>query len=543
LRRRSKDPALTAQGTQGAQSQAPWALELRGITKRFGEVTANERVDLAVRRGEIHALVGENGAGKSTLMKIVAGLQQPTAGEIWAHGRRVRIAKPYDAFKLGIGMVHQHFMLFPQLSVAENVVMGAEPKAGLRFDKNAAIQATRALAARYGFTVDPLAVVGELSVGIQQRVEILKTLYRQADIIILDEPTAVLTPQETDDLFVTLRELARSGKTIIIITHKLREVMAVSDSVTVLRDARVTGDLVTRQTTPGEIAHLMVGRELQESLPKSTRPAGDEVLRVEGMRVLSPSGFPLVDNVSFSLCGGEIVGIAGVAGNGQSELIEALTGLRPVDGGRVLLCGRDITGLSVRERREAGVAHIPEDRFVYGLAAGATVQENLTLGPHYRRPLSNGLVLLPGQIARRARQLVRSYDVRTAGVNIKAEALSGGNLQKVVVAREMDWNARLLVAAQPTRGVDIGAMEFIHAKLLEQRDSGGAVLLVSAELSEILVLSDRVLVMYKGAIAGEGRADTLTQQELGLLMAGATRAQDGAPDGVPDRRITVGEGP
>lgn len=504
-----------------------YALELRGVTKRFGEVTANEDVDLKVRRATIHALVGENGAGKSTLMKIVAGLQQPTTGEIYVHERRVHIGSPTAAFKLGIGMVHQHFMLFPQLTVAENVVMGAEPRAGFGFNKSEAVRATHELAKRYGFNVDPLAIVGELSVGIQQRVEILKTLYRQADIIILDEPTAVLTPQETDELFVTLRELARSGKTLIIITHKMREVMEVSDDVTVLRDSRVTGRLVTSQTSPREIAELMVGRQLQESLPKGTVQAGEDVLRVEGLRVLSGSGLPLVDNVSFSVRSGEIVGIAGVAGNGQSELIEALTGLRPVHGGRISVDGKDITGLSVREIREAGVAHIPEDRFAYGVAAEASIKENMTLGPHYRSPLSNGLLLRPAAIARRARDLVKAYGVRTPDVEVRAEALSGGNLQKVVCAREMDWNARFLIAAQPTRGVDIGAMEFIHTKLLEARANGRAVLLVSAELSEILSLSDRVLVMYQGAIVGEGRPDDLTQQQLGLLMAGVTEASSG----------------
>ena len=507
--------------------RSEWALELRGVTKRFGEVTANNNVDLRVRRGSIHALVGENGAGKSTLMKIVVGLHQPTSGEILVNGRRVRISNPQDAFRLGIGMVHQHFMLFPHLTVAENVVMGAEPKAGIRFDRDAAVRATRELAARYGFDVDPLAIVGDLSVGVEQRVEILKTLYREADLIILDEPTAVLTPQETDDLFVTLRELARSGKTIIIITHKMREVMELSDTVTVLRDGRVTGDLITSQTNPDEIARLMVGRELQAAPPKAAVGSDEEVLRVEGLRVLSPNGLALVDHVSFSIKSGEVVGIAGVAGNGQSELIEAITGLRPVDGGRVLLCGREITGLPVREIREAGVAHIPEDRFDLGLAAEATIQENLTLGPHYRSPLSNGWMLRLGRIAERAKQLVSSYKVRTPGVDIPAEALSGGNLQKVVAAREMDWDARLLIAAQPTRGVDIGAMEFIHAKLLEKRNGGGAVLLVSAELSEILGLSDRVLVIHKGAIVGEGPPDEFTQQELGLLMAGAAHAGAG----------------
>jgi simple sugar transport system ATP-binding protein len=503
---------------QGAGS--PLALELCGVTKRFGDVTANDHVDLGVQRGSIHALVGENGAGKSTLMKIVAGLHQPSSGEIRVNGRVVSIANPHDAFKLGIGMVHQHFMLFPHLSVAENVVMGAEPKAGLRFNKAAAVEATRSLAARYGFNVDPLATVGALSVGIQQRVEILKTLYREADMIILDEPTAVLTPQETDDLLLMLRELARSGKTIIIITHKLREVMAVSDDVTVLRDGRVTGTLVTSQTNPHDIAQLMVGRELQEAPPKLGIETGNEILKVDELSVFGTGGLPLVDHVSFAIRRGEIVGIAGVAGNGQSELIEAITGLRAIARGRMALCGKDITGLSVRQIREAGVAHVPEDRFAYGLAAEATIKENVTLGPHYRSPLSNGFLLRLGKIRERARQLVQTYKVRTPDVDVKAEALSGGNLQKVVIAREMDWDAPLLIAAQPTRGVDIGAMEFIHAKLLEKRNRGEAVLLVSAELSEILGLSDRVLVMYKGAIVGEGRPDQWTQQELGLLMAG-----------------------
>ncbi len=509
------------------QDEVPPALELRAITKHFGEVTANQDVDLRVPRGTIHALIGENGAGKSTLMKIVAGLHQPTSGEILVNGRQVRISSPHDAFELSIGMVHQHFMLFPQLSVAENVVLGAEPKSGLRFDEAAAVEAARTLAARYGFVIDPLAKAGDLSVGIQQRVEILKTLYRQAQIIILDEPTAVLTPHETDDLFMILRELARSGKTIVIITHKLREVMEISDSITVLRDGRVTGTLITRETNPHAIAELMVGREVAEVPPKAPPAIGDDVLSVAGLKILGSGGVPLVDDVSFTVHEGEIVGIAGVAGNGQTELVEAIAGLRPVDGGRIMLNGNDITGLSVRQIREAGLSHIPEDRFAYGLAVQASVEDNLTLGPHYRRPLSNGFALHSAKIAERARKLVKAFGVRTPDTAIKAEALSGGNLQKVVVAREMDWDGRLLIAAQPTRGVDIGAMEFIHTRLLEKRDSGGAILLVSAELSEILGLSDRILVMYKGAIAGQGRPDQLSQQQLGLLLAGATTARDG----------------
>ncbi len=514
----SEDVRMVAQD----EHSAAWAVELVGITRRFGRVTANEDVNLRVRRGTIHALVGENGAGKSTLMKIVGGLHQPTSGEIRIGGRRVNISSPYDAFKLGIGMVHQHFMLFPQLSVAENMVIGAEPRTRLWFDKDAAVRTTRDLAKRYGFAVDPQEIVGNLSVGIQQRVEILKTLYRQAEIIILDEPTGVLTPQETDELFVTLRELAHAGKTLILITHKLREVMEVSDYVTVLRDGRVTGNLKTRETSPHEIARLMVGRELGEPLPKVAASTEEEVLRIENLKVLAPSGLPLLDGVSFSVRTGEIVGIAGVAGNGQSELIEALTGLIPIHGGTVLLGGREITNLSVREIRETGMAHIPEDRFVYGLAAAATVEENLTLGLHYRPPLSDGRFLRPRRIRERALQLVQRFGVRAPYVEVKAEALSGGNAQKVVVAREMDRGAQLLVAAQPTRGVDIGAMEFIHAKLLEKRNLGGSVLLVSAELSEILALSDRVLVMYQGKIVGEGRANEFTQQDLGLLMAGVT---------------------
>lgn len=503
-----------------------YAVELRGITKRFPGVLANDHIDLAIEPGEIRALVGENGAGKTTLMRILYGLYQPDEGEIYVQGKRVTFQSPLDAIQAGLGMVHQQFMLFPSLTVAENVIYGAEPtKAGF-VDREAAVARVEALATQYGLRVDPRAKVGRLPVGVRQRVEILKTLYRNAEILILDEPTAVLTPQEWEALLVILKGLAAQGKTILFITHKLNEVMSVSDRATVLRNGRVTGTLETAKTSPEEISRLMVGRDVLLNVEKSPPRPGEPILRVDDLTVVGEEGRRLVDRVSFQVRRGEIVGIAGVAGNGQTELIEALTGLRPVSGGRITLSGREITHAPVAARREAGLAYVPEDRVERGVALDASVAENLIMGYQWRPPISQNAVLRPQGIREHAARLIERYAVKVAGQSDPASNLSGGNLQKLVLARELSHEAPLLIAEQPTRGVDVGSIEFIHRRLVEYRDKGHAILLVSAELSEIMSLSDRILVMYEGKIVGELPAAEATEETLGLLMAGARRTAD-----------------
>ncbi len=496
----------------------PAELQLRGITKRFPGVLANDHIDLDVESGEVHALMGENGAGKSTLMSILYGVLQPDSGEIIIRGERRRFSSPIDAIGAGLGMVFQSFKLFPSLTVAENVVYRAEPTRRGLLDRKGAQRAVAEIADRYGLGVDPAARVDSLPVGVLQRVEIVKALYRDARLLILDEPTAVLTPQERDRLFEVLRRLAADGRTIIFITHKIKEVMTVSDRVAVLRDGRVVASLVTAQTSAGEITRAMTGREVSAATRPSRTEPGEPVLRCESVHVRR-GGRTVVDGVSLTVRAGEIVGIAGVAGNGQTELVEAITGLRRVDGGSVSVCGTDVTTASVQARRAAGMAYIPEDRHEVGTASAADARANLLMG-YQRQPQFRRRLLKAAAITAHARRLIADYRIKVPGPNTVVGTLSGGNLQKIIVAREISHEAPLLVAEQPTRGVDIGAIEFIHGRLADERDRGGAVLLVSAELSEIFALADRILVMYEGRVTAELPVAEATEASLGLLMAG-----------------------
>ena len=510
----------------GSDAPVGAVLEARGIVKRFGALLANDHIDLAVNRGEVHAVMGENGAGKSTLMSILYGMQQPDAGEILLAGRKVQYRSALDAIAEGMGMVHQAFKLFNSLAVWENVVYGMEPRKGGLIDRRAAIDRVAELAARYQLAVDPSATVGKLSVGVRQRVEILKALYRDAQILILDEPTAVLTPQERDGLFDVIRHLAADGRTILFVTHKLHEVMTVTDRVTVLRDGRVVEKMVTAETSPREIIRAMTGRAVNLTVDKTPASPGAPVLVADALTVLSEHGRPVVDRATLAIRSGEIVGIAGVAGNGQTELIEALTGLRKPDGGRVAIAGIDVTGADVDAHRVAGLAYIPEDRAVTGTARAASATDNLAMGFHRHPPLARRRLLDRGVMVERARAMIARFGIRIASEKTAVGTLSGGNLQKVVVARELSHRAALLIAEQPTRGVDVGAIEFIHAELVAERDRGAAVLLVSAELTEILALADRILVMYEGRILAEVPAAEATEENLGLLMAG--RLQEAA---------------
>ncbi|HWE63194.1 MAG TPA: ABC transporter ATP-binding protein [Chloroflexota bacterium] len=501
-----------------------YKVQLRQITKTFGTVVANNAVDLEVLSGEVHALVGENGAGKTTLMKVLFGMYQPDAGTILLDGTPVLMSSPHVAIEHGIGMVHQHFMLLNSLSVAENIILGMEPLRRGVIDRERARQRTRDLSERYGLRVDPSAIVRDLSVGVRQRVEILKALARGARVLILDEPTAVLTPQETDELFATLKGLVADGMTIIFITHKLREVMAVSSQVTVMRQGMRVGTVATRETSPTALARMMIGREYIPVVRKEPARPGARMLEVRGLRADDDRGVLALRSLDLGVRCGEIVGIAGVEGNGQTELVEVLTGLRKAQGGQVSLEGRLITNLAPRRIREAGISHIPEDRLKHGVAALASIRDNLAMSRYYRPPLLRGhLFLLPARLTANAWMLIRRFDIRTRDPRQPAGSLSGGNMQKLVVARELAMEPRLLIAAQPTRGVDIGAIEAIHKRIVEERDRGAAVLLVSAELSEVLALADRIAVMYEGEITGLFDGGTVTEEELGLYMLGVKR--------------------
>jgi general nucleoside transport system ATP-binding protein len=501
-------------------SNPKFAVEMRGISKRFGEVQANDQISLAIPDKSIHAIIGENGAGKSTVMNILYGFYAADEGEILIDGQPRAISGPGDAIKLGLGMVHQHFMLVEPLTVTENIILGAEPTAGTSIDYRKARARVREISEQYGLKIDPDARIASLSVGQQQRVEILKTLYRGARILILDEPTAVLTPQEVAEMFAILRGLREQGKTIIIITHKLAEVLALSDNITVMRDGKVVGNLPTSEATAEGLARLMVGREVLLRVKKDDAKPRDPVLSVRGLTLRGAEGNAILDGISFEVRGGETLGIAGVEGNGQTELIEILAGLRKATSGEVLLEGEHIDELDARQRKRRGIAHIPEDRHRRGLLLTFDLAGNSILGVHREHPIS-GRVLLNNQvIVERAERLVREYDVRPPNITLPARALSGGNQQKLIVAREFDIKPRLVLVAQPTRGVDIGATEFIHQKLIELRDAGAAVLLVSAELDEVLSLSDRVVVIYGGRIVGEVDPKTVTEQEIGLMMTG-----------------------
>jgi simple sugar transport system ATP-binding protein len=493
---------------------------MKGIVKQYPGILANDHVDLRVQKGEVHALVGENGAGKTTLMKILYGIEQADAGAIRIDGTEVRIPNVSSAIQLGIGMVHQHFMLVNSLTVAENVVLGAEPKNGLQFfDTQGAEHLVANLAERHGMSIEPSQVISDCPVGVRQSVEILKALYREARILILDEPTAVLTPQEATGLFEAMRTLARSGVTIIFITHKLDEVMAVADGITVLRDGWVTGTLKRDETTPREIARLMVGRDIQALQRDEDKATGQSVLEVDDLVVRDSAGKAVVNRVSLEVKVGEIVGVAGVTGNGQSELLEAIAGLTPVHSGRVVVAGQDITNRGVRATRDVGLGHVPEDRFQRGLAIRATVSENIIMGHHRAAPLSSGLVLYPDAADAFSCEAIERFDIRCRDTKQVAESLSGGNLQKLIVARELHSDPKVLIVGQPTRGLDVGASEFVRLRLHDMAAAGTGILMVSADLAEIRALSDRILVMYRGQIVGELPPET-SEEEIGLLMAG-----------------------
>jgi len=502
---------------------AEYAVEMRHISKKFPLVTANDGVNFSVRSGEIHALVGENGAGKSTLVNILYGLLRPDSGTLLINGQEVQLSNPGDAIKLGIGMLHQHFMLISPFTVAENVVLGHEPSISGFVDTARANDIVRELSQQYGLKVDPTAKVETLSVGIEQRVEIIKVLYRGAQILVLDEPTAVLTPQEAEELFEIMRSLKRQGKTIIFITHKLHEVMAISDSVTVMRHGKVVGTVAVKDTSRQEMATMMVGRQVLLRVHHTPADPGEIVLSVKNLNALSSKNLPALRDISFDVRQGEIFSIAGVEGNGQSELVEVLTGLRRAQSGRVELSGRVVTNFSPRDIREKGACHIPEDRQRRGLVLDFSVAQNMVLGIHYRPPFVRRMLLDVinfGSIRKKAKHLIEEFDIRPRDHENLAGNLSGGNQQKVIVAREFDQNPKLLIAAQPTRGIDVGSIEFIHQRLLKARDDGKAVLLVSADLEEIMSLSDRIAVMYEGQIVDILEPADATEARIGMMMTG-----------------------
>jgi simple sugar transport system ATP-binding protein len=508
-----------------------FALQATGITKHFPGVLANDHVSFTLEKGEIHALLGENGAGKSTLMNILYGLYQPDEGEIMIDSQPTRIDTPHDAISQGIGMVHQHFMLVPPLTVTENIMLGQESiQASSRVLGKLAVLNRRSVAERiyelsqqYGLEVDPEAVVQDLPVGAQQRVEIIKALYRAADILILDEPTSVLTPQEADELFIIMRNLVKQGKSIIFITHKLREVFAVADRISVMRAGQVVGTVKPSEATQEMLAEMMVGRKVILQIDKIDAHPGEVVLSIDGLQVMDDRRHMAVDGVSLVVRAGEILGVAGVQGNGQTELVEALTGLRHPLEGRVTILGHDTTRATPRQIIEVGIAHVPEDRQKHGLVLSFSVRDNLVLCTYYQSPFAQGVELNFPVIENFAAELVHTFDIRTPSLETNVGSLSGGNQQKVIVARELARQVKLLVANQPTRGLDVGSIEFIHRRIVDARDKGAAVLLVSAELDEIMSLSDRIAVMYKGRILDTLEGKSAAREQLGLLMAGVTK--------------------
>jgi ABC-type uncharacterized transport system ATPase subunit len=508
-------------------------LELRGITKRFGFLVANDRINLAVAPGQVHALLGENGAGKTTLMNVLYGLTQPDEGEILIDGEPARLGSPKDAIAAGIGMVHQHFMLVPVFTVAENVTLGIEQadRVGL-LDRRRTRREVRELSRQYGLDVDPDALVEHLPVGIQQRVEIVKALIRQANVLILDEPTAVLTPAETEELFRIVRQLRDGGTSVIFISHKLREVQSIADTITVLRRGKVVGERPP-SSTADELASLMVGRNVQLRVDKKPATPGDVVLSVADLMVPGEAGGQPVDGVSFDVSAGEILGIAGVQGNGQTELCEALMGLLPTVGGSVRLEGRDLTHATPRARLRAGVAYVPEDRTEDGLVGSFSVRENLVLDVYDRAPFASGVNLKLPAIEKNAEERIAEFDVRTPSPAAPAGELSGGNQQKVILARELGREHKVLIASQPTRGLDVGSIEFVHRRIVRQRDHGVAVLIVSSELDEIYALADRIAVMYEGKITGF-RDPSVPTAELGRLMAGGADTAPAADTATPE---------
>jgi general nucleoside transport system ATP-binding protein len=519
-------------------------LELRGITKRFGSLVANDGIDLSVVAGQVHALLGENGAGKTTLMNVLYGLTQPDEGEILLDGKAVRFHSPKDAIAAGIGMVHQHFMLVPVFTVAENVTLGIEGanRVGL-LDRRKTRRDVRALSQRYGLEINPDALVEDLPVGIQQRVEIVKALVREATVLILDEPTAVLTPAETQDLFRIIRQLKDGGTSVVFISHKLKEVQAIADTITVLRRGKVVGNRPPG-TTEDELALLMVGRDVQLRVSKDTAKPGDVVLDVADLTVADLAGTVHVNGMSFQVRAGEILGVAGVQGNGQTELCEALMGLRPTAAGEVRLNGRDLTRATPAQRLDAGIAYVPEDRQEDGLIGDFSVADNMVLDQYDKPPFASGITLKLGAIAANAAERVKEFDVRTTSTDTPVSTLSGGNQQKVILARELAHEHKVLIASQPTRGLDVGSIEFVHRRIVEQRDKGVAVLIVSSELDEIYALADRIAVMYEGKITGI-RPPAVPVEELGRLMAGgadqpSAPAAPTGPTGFPE---VAGPGP
>ncbi len=493
-------------------------VELKGITKRFGSVVANDNVDFCLEKGEIHTLLGENGAGKTTLMNILYGFYSPDGGEIFVKGEKVRINAPIDAINLGIGMVHQHFTLVPSFTVVENILLGRNIEAVPNFKK--AAEEVRQLSAQFGLKVDPFARVWQLSVGEMQRLEILKLLHRNVDVLILDEPTAVLTPQEAEELFITLRELKKHGKSIVFISHKLNEVMDISDRITVLKKGRVVGTVKKEDTSPVELARMMVGREVILQMEKKEKEIKDVVLKVENIEVLSDKGLKAVKGISLEVKAGEILGIAGVAGNGQRELAEVLSGLRKAVSGRIYLDGIDITNRGSRFLIEMGESYIPEDRHRFGVSPNLSVKDNLILKKYRKPPFSKGNILNHKEIEEYARNLVERYDIMTPSIDAPVKLLSGGNMQKLILARELDGKIRFILAFHPTRGLDIGATEFVYKRLLEAAYNGAAILLIAGDLEEIFTLSDRVAVIYEGEIVGYTLPKEENLEEIGLLMAG-----------------------
>jgi ABC-type uncharacterized transport system ATPase subunit len=507
-----------------------YALQATDITKRFPGVLANDHVNFTLEKGEIHALLGENGAGKSTLMNILYGLYQPDEGEIRINDQAKRIDAPHDAIALGIGMVHQHFMLVPPLTVTENIMLGQEEVLRstkmlgqlAQLDRRVVAKNILELSQQYELEVDPDALIQDLPVGAQQRIEIIKALYRNADILILDEPTAVLTPQEADELFIIMRNLVKQGKSIVFITHKLREVFEVADRISVMRAGQMVGTVKPQDATREMLAEMMVGRAVILQIDKAEAQPGEAVLKVEELCVVDERQHMAVDGVTLTVRTGEILGVAGVQGNGQTELVEALTGLRQSASGKVSILEQDITQATPRQITEAGSAHVPEDRHKHGLVLSFSVSDNLVLCTYYKAPFANGIEMDFPVIEQNAETLVDMFDIRTPNISTPVSSLSGGNQQKVIVARELARQVKLLIVNQPTRGLDVGSIEFIHHRIVEARDKGAAVLLVSAELDEIMSLSDRIAVMYKGHILDTLEARSATREQLGLLMAGVT---------------------
>ena len=507
----------------------PPVLELRGITKQFPGVLANDNINLTLEKGEIHALLGENGAGKTTLMNILYGLYKPTSGEIYINGQKVDIHGPTDAIRQGIGMVHQHFMLVPVLTVTENVMLGEETlKAGLFLDRKAVANRIRAISEQYGLRVDPDAYIKDLPVGIQQRVEIIKVLYRNANVLILDEPTAVLTPQEVEELFAIIKSLVAQGVSLIFITHKLKEVLAVADRITVIRRGQTVGTAKPAEASQQSLADMMVGRPVDLAVHKKPAKPAAATLVVENLYVRDDREAIAVNGVSFEVRAGEVLGIAGVQGNGQTQLVEALTGLRTVEACKITIAGQNASHASPRRITEKGVAHVPEDRQRDGLVLSYPLTDNIVLNTYYLKPFARNGVVNEAEVRKMTAQVIKEFDVRTPSIDVAASTLSGGNQQKVIVGREFSRPIKVLIAAQPTRGLDVGSIEYIHSRIIRKRDEGTAVLLVSTELDEVRALSDRIAVMFAGKIVAILPANRVTKEQLGLLMAGSR------PDNLPD---------